>query len=116
MFDVFYIWAMLTWPMVVVVAPLIYFSRRRVAWRWWEAAAFVLPYAVWIALHSYVCLPKSLANLVELVGLLVALPCAAVLRIILARRLPQLPVAVVLQVLLILVLVFAYFTTPALPE
>jgi hypothetical protein len=114
--DLFYIWLHLTWPMAAVVAPLVFFSRRRVAWRWWEAAAFLLPYVAYFALGRYFPLPKSLANLGELGVILFGVPFAAVLRIALARRAPQLPVAVALQLALIVAPAFPYFSTPMLPE
>ena len=84
--------------------------------QWWEAAAFLLPYVAYLLLNNYFHLPKSLANLGELGVILVGVPFAALVRIALARRAPQLPVAVILQLVLIAAPVYEYFTTPMLPE
>ena len=49
----------------VVVVPVVWFTRRRVQWRWWQLAVFIVPFGVWFALLYAGWRPKTLANLGE---------------------------------------------------
>ena len=110
------LWWAFNWPVLAIVTPLVALSWRRVSWRWWEALALVVPYAVWLYLDTILHLPKSLSNLGELAVIVVGIPVAALIRVLAARRLPQMQMAVLLQVLLVGAIVFEYLTTPFRPE
>jgi len=70
----------------VIVGPLVWFTLRRVQWKWWESLAFFVPFAIWWGLISTTLRPKSLANLGECGFVSAAIVGAAVLRAILGRR------------------------------
>lgn len=116
MYDITLLWLVFSWPIILVVIPLVYFTKRRVNWRWWEGAALIVPFAIWLSLETVVDRPKSLANLFEYAAMVVAIPIAASVRILVAQRLPQLPVAAALQLALVVVIILVYFKTPLLPE
>ena len=111
-----YIWLRLTAITALLTAPIAFFGRRRVLWRSWELSAFVLPYVFWLWLDSTYHLPKSLANIGELGVILISVPIAASTRVLLGSRILRLPVAIILQVLLLVVIGWEYFSTPMLPE
>ena len=101
---------------LVLTLPIVVISRRRVTWRRWEVAAYVLPFWSWFWLTASGGRPKSLANLGEIGDLLVALPIVALVRVAIGRRRHEGVVAVLGQLSLVAVGVITYFATPMLPE
>nr|CAS02393.1 putative integron gene cassette protein [uncultured bacterium] len=100
----------------VFVAPTVYFGRHRVGWRAWELSAFVLPFLCWLALMAINLLPKTLSNLGEVFNIAVAIPIAAIFRVVLGKRLSQNKAATGMLVALCLNAIATYLLTPALPE
>ena len=101
---------------LVLTAPTVFFSRRRVAWQSWELLVFLLPFVIWIALESFGGRSKSISNIGELLGISLAIPIAALVRVALAKRVPQTLLAIVLFAAVCAVAVATYFLTPFLPE
>jgi len=100
---------------LVFVVPLVWFSRNRVQWKWWEGLAFVGPFAVWMLLPYLVSREKSISNLVEAFLISVTLVAGATLRVVIGRRgSPFVPVAI--QCCVVAVAIAIYILVPWLPE
>ena len=116
-------WIALTWIWVVhsaigavLSSPVLYLGRRRVHWGLLDLLAFVLPFAVWEALMVISSVGKSLANLIEPLVFSLAIPIAALLRVLVGARDRERAWSIGLVFLLCLVAVSVYWWTPALPE
>ncbi len=100
-----------------ISTPIIYFGRKRVRWEVWEIIAFILPCVAWsLLMGSDLSLGKSMANLGEPIFFAPAIPLAALIRVLLARALPERFVSVMLQLILCAIAVATFFLTPPLPE
>ena len=78
-----FLWSVHAAIATVLSAPIVFFARKRVHWRWWELSALVLPFAVWLILmHSELATGrKSIANLGEPYLFSLAIPLAALVRV-----------------------------------
>jgi peptidoglycan/LPS O-acetylase OafA/YrhL len=111
------IWLMHAGLAVVLTAPIVLLSLGRVEWRWWEASVFVLPFVIWAMLFtSELSLGKSLANLGEPFYFGFAIPAAALLRVVMARRVPERLCGAILVAAVCGAAVAVFFLTPPLPE
>jgi hypothetical protein len=99
-----------------VVAPLVWFTRRRVQWHVWESAVFVAPFGVWLALIYFGSQPKSLANLAECYIISCAIAVAALVQALFGKLPGNRLLPVALMTTVIAAGVAAYFLTPVLPE
>ena len=111
-----YLWSIYVGIGVVLTAPVVFLTRRRVEWQWWDLAGFILPFWVWMWLMTNSSRPKSLANLGEIGNLLIALAAVAVARALLGRRRGAVVAGVVGQVILVILAGMTYLLTPMLPE
>lgn len=99
-------------------APIVFLSRARVNWHYWEALALVLPFATW-TLFSFSSLAegkKSLSNLSEPVYLAIAIPIIASIRVIAGPRIPEGLFAGILLAVLCTLAAVLFFVIPPLPE
>ena len=113
-----WIWAMHAGIGAVLCGPIVFFSRRRVHWQWWELAAFVAPFLVWSALmfSELSTGRKSLSNLVEPFFLSAALPLAAVVRVLIGPRAGERAAAGSLLAALCVLAAGVFFIVPSLQE
>jgi uncharacterized membrane protein len=98
-------------------APIVFFGRKRVHWKLWELAAFVLPYCTWMVLLFLGATPsKTLANLVEPLLIGAVIPLAALVRALIGVRITEsLSAGTLVGVLCGIAAGLAMFTPP-LPE
>ena len=96
----------------IVAVPL---SWRRSAWRWWELAAFVVPFEVWFGAQALLPGRKSLSNLVELIALSAFLVLAVMVRACAGNRLTARH-ALAIQFGLCVIAALAFFLVPGIPE
>jgi hypothetical protein len=97
-------------------APVVFLGRRRVHWRATDLLALTLPFAVWSALVQASSRGKTLSNLGEPFLFALAIPVAALLRVIAGRRTDEKITSIVLVAALCLVAAAVYCLTPSLPE
>src|SRR5437016_2059924 len=100
---------------LVVVGPLVWFTRRRVSWKWWEFLALLVPFGIWWALISTTLRPKSLANLGECGYISIAIVVAAAVRVLLGRRGDARWVPITLFLGVVAASLGTYFLTPPWP-
>jgi hypothetical protein len=111
-----YVWERFALVTAAALAPIVFLSRRRVEWRWWELASIVLPFGLWCVLSLLVPRPKSMANIGEIGILMLGIVALAVLRVAVGRQPASLRLAWLGQIGLLLLVTIVYFTTPELPE
>ena len=99
----------------VLSAPIVFFGRKRARWQAWELIAFVFPFSLWMLLSFLGSRPKSMANFVEPFYVAVAIPLAALGRVVLGGKKPV-EHSWLLILLLCGVAVATYFVVPSLPE
>jgi hypothetical protein len=110
----------------VLTVPIAILGWRRTRWSLWDLAAFILPYGLWAALMAVPATGpfptawpgwpgKSLANLVECLVISLAIPVAALARVIIGARGRDGAIPAGL-IGLCGVAAFTFFLTPALPE
>jgi hypothetical protein len=114
---------LLIWMVHAVIAaipsaPIVFFGRKRVRWRFWELLVLVLPFIVWCLLmfSELSTGRKSLSNLGEPVCFALAVPVAALVRVAVASRIPERPCAAVLIAMACMVAAGVFFVVPPLPE
>jgi hypothetical protein len=110
------IWGVHSMIGAVLSAPVIVLGRRRVHWGLLDLLAFLLPFAVWLSLMNASSAGKSLANLGEPIYFGLAIPAAALVRVIVGAHVEERACSVGLVGLLSLVAAGVYWWTPALPE
>ena len=111
-----WIWCLHSLIGAVLSAPIVLLGHKRVHWGLLDLLAFLLPFAAWGALMNFSSQGKSLANLAEPFFFGLAIPVAALVRVILGPHAQERAYAISLIGLLTLVAVSVYCWTPALPE
>ena len=111
-----WIWGIHSLIGAVLSAPIVLLGHKRVNWGLLDLLAFLLPFAVWGALMNLSGQGKSLANLAEPFFFGLAIPVAALVRVILGPHAQERACTISLIGLLILVAASVYWWTPALPE
>jgi hypothetical protein len=110
------IWAVHSAIGAVLSAPIVLLGRRRVHWGLLDLLAFLLPFAAWLALMYTSRVGKSLANLGEPIFFGLAIPFAALVRVIVGAHIEERACSIGLVGLLSLVAAGVYWWTPSLPE
>ena len=111
-----WIWGLHSSIGAVLSAPIVLLGHKRVHWGLLDLLAFLLPFAVWGALMNVSGQGKSLANLAEPFFFALAIPVAALVRVILGPHAQERACTISLVCLMILVAASVYWWTPALPE
>jgi len=111
-----WLWVLHSVTGAVLSAPVVYFGRKRVHWSALDLLAFLLPFAVWVALMNASSMGKSLANLIEPVFFSFAIPIAALVRLMAGAQAKERAWSIGLVALLCLTAAGVYLWTPALPE
>jgi hypothetical protein len=112
-----YIWTIHAAIGATLSAPVVFLGRERARWSRWDLLAFVLPFGVWLGLMVALGgAGKSLANLGEPFYFSLAIPVAALVRVVLGPRVPGRACSLVLVALLCLTAAGVYWWTPPLPE
>jgi hypothetical protein len=111
-----WIWVVHAVIAAVLSAPIAFFGRKRVRWSLLDLLAFILPFAVWLALMAANSVGKSLANLGEPFYFSFAVPIAALIRVIGGHHAGERALSVVLVALLCFAAAGVYWWTPSLPE
>ena len=103
---------------LVMTVPIVTKTRAKVHWYWIDSLGMVVPFGVWFALVGFCGLvPKNIPNvLFEPFILSLALPAAAVVRVLVRERLPHVVVLVTSLMLLSGVGVGIYFAVPTIGE
>lgn len=116
--TLFLIWAIFACPAACLAGLVIFFGRRRVDSKGWEALVFVIPFGIWACLMAsdLSVNQKSLGNLGEPIYFTAAIPVVALVRVVVGRRLPQTPFAVALIVLVSTIAIATFFLVSPLPE
>jgi len=75
----------------VLSAPIVLFGARRVQWRAWELLAFILPFGAWWFLTSRPgpSSRKGISNIGEPLIFSLAIPLAALTRLLLDKRVSE---------------------------
>jgi hypothetical protein len=62
-----YLWVVHAVLALPVVAPLVWFTRKRIHWSWTEGLVFAFPFAAWMTLMigAWIGPTKTLSNLAE---------------------------------------------------
>jgi hypothetical protein len=110
------IWAVHSAIGAVLSVPVVLLGRRRVHWGLLDLLAFLLPFAVWVALMNASSAGKSLANLGEPIYFGLAIPVAALVRVIVGVHIEERTCSIGLVGLLSFVAAGVYWWTPLLPE
>jgi hypothetical protein len=110
------IWALHSAVGSVLSAPVVLLGRRRVHWGLLDLLAFLVPFAAWLALMYTSWVGKSLANLGEPIFFGLAIPVAALVRVIVGAHIEERACSIGLVGLLSLVAAGVYWWTPSLPE
>ena len=105
-------WLIYLLPGVLLCLPICYLGRKRAQFMTWELIVFVLPFVAWLILFS-VTKSKTLGNLVEAAVLGGVIPIAAIVRVLLGRRVNRILVA---TSLITLQCVFAIFLAKTFPD
>lgn len=115
---ILWVWAMHTGIAGVLTAPVVFLSRKRVRWRYWELLVLVLPFSVWsVLMFSELSTGrKSLANLVEPLYFAAAVPLGALVRVVVGTRIPERVCAGGLIAGICIVAGAVFFLVPPLPE
>jgi hypothetical protein len=100
----------------VLSVPVVLMGRRRVHWGLLDLLAFLLPFAVWLALLNASLVGKSLANLGEPIYFGLAIPVAALVRVIVGAHIEERACSIGPVGVLSLVAAGVYWWTPSLPE
>ena len=101
----------------VLSAPIVFFGRKRVHWRFWELLVLILPFIVWyLLMFSELAIGKSIANLGEPVFFALAVPVAALARVVISSRVPERLCAASLIATVCVVAASVFFIVPSLPE
>jgi hypothetical protein len=110
------IWVIHSVAGVALSAPFVKLGRKRVHWGLLDLLAFLLPFAVWVALMNISDQGKTLANLIEPLIFGLAIPVAALIRVIVGPHAEERASSISLVAALCLVAAGVYKFTPALPE
>lgn len=110
------LWALYLGALVPLSAVVWFFGRKRVRWNLWDLAILVIPYAAWVSLMVVSSKGKSLSNLAESLYLGGIASMAPVARLIIADRINQKLLALLLVGFLCLVAAGFWALMPALPE
>ncbi|MBN8458101.1 MAG: hypothetical protein J0M04_09695 [Verrucomicrobia bacterium] len=103
----------------VVVSPVVFLTRQRVRWQWWELFAVVIPFGVWAAMmcSDMSTGSKTLSNFViEPCVLSLALAFGALARVSMSARIPEKTASAAILVGLCLVAAGVFWMIPALGE
>jgi len=101
----------------VLSAPVVFFGREKVDWRYWELLVLILPFGVWcLLMFSNLSTGKSLANLSEPFYFAFAVPVAAIVRLAVGSQIPQQLCAAFLVAAICVVAAGVFFIVPPLPE
>jgi len=112
-----WIWLVHAVIAAVLSAPVVFFGRERVHWRYWELLVLILPFTVWcLLMFSRLSTGKSLANLGEPFYFALAVPVAAFVRVAISSQVPQRLCAAVLIATICVVAAGVFFIVPSLPE
>ena len=112
-----YIWVMHAVVAAVLSTPIVFLGRKRVHWGPLDFMAFVLPFGVWLVLSEFSePTGKSLANLIEPVYFSLAIPLAALFRVIVGARVREWACSTSLVALVCLTAACVFWLTPPLPE
>ncbi len=111
-----WIWGVHSVIGAVLSSPVVFLGRKRVHWGRLELLAFLLPFAVWAALMNESSTGKSLGNLGEPFLFAVAIPVAAMVRVIVGAHVEEKVMSIILVASLCLCAAGVYWLTPALPE
>ena len=116
--SLIFVWSVHAVIATVLSAPIVFFGRRRVHWRWWELSALVLPFAVWsfFMLSDLATGRKSIANVGEPYFFSFAIPLAALVRVWLGTRFDERLSSAVLIGTLCAVAASVFVFVPSLPE
>lgn len=111
-----WIWSLHTVIGAVLCSPIVFFGRKRVHWTFLDLLALLLPFTIWLGLMMFLGTGKSLANLIEPVFISLALPVAALIRVLVGPRASERVVSIGLVALLCVTGIGVYGLTPPLPE
>ena len=102
----------------VLSAPVVFLSRRRVHWRYWELLVLVLPFTVWaILMFSELSTGrKSLSNLIEPFYIAAAIPVVVLVRVVVGSRVPERVLSCFLIAVMCIVAGGVFFFVPPLAE
>jgi hypothetical protein len=106
------------WPVhvitaIVLSAPLLYFGRRRVSWQPLDCLPLVCPYGIWFVLTLLKPIGKNdLDSVGEPFLLSFAVALAALVRVMIGRKIPERTVSITLTGLLCIAAVVFYFCDP----
>ena len=116
-FPILPIWGVHAAIAVVLTAPIVFFGRKRLRWKWWELLAFVLPFAVWAILMSSELAEerKTVWNIPEGLYFAVAVPLAALVRVAVGSRRREPVWAAALLVALCAIAAAVFFLVPPWP-
>jgi hypothetical protein len=78
-------WLIYLLPGVLLCLPICYLGRKRAQFMPWELSVFVLPFTAWLILFS-MSKDKTLGNLVEAAIIGGVIPLAAIIRVLLGKR------------------------------
>ena len=109
-------WIVFLIPSLPVCLAVWSLGRKRVQWNILDFLILLAPYLVWMALAIVGSLPKSMSNVIEILGLGLAVNLAPIIRLVLPRRWNGKMVAATLLVLACGVAAGIYFSVPCLPE
>jgi hypothetical protein len=101
---------------VTFSAPVVVLGRNRAKWRLADLAALVVPFGVWLACILVDSTGKSLSNIGECFAISLAMPLAALGRVVTGPLKHQYIWSGALLAALCLVSVAVYCLTPSLPE
>ncbi len=107
-------WIIYVLPGVLLLLPLWYWGRKRARFMWWELSVFILPFIIWLCFFLR-AKDKSLGNFVEAFILGVAVPVAALIRIIIGSNLNRSFLAAGLMFLICAVAVLLGTMFPEVP-
>jgi hypothetical protein len=110
------IWAVHSAIGALLSVPVVLMGRRRVHWGLSDLLAFLVPFAVWLALMNASSVGKSLSNLGEPIYFGLAIPVAALVRVIVGAHFEERACSIGLVSLLSLGAAGVYWWTPSLPE
>ncbi len=100
----------------VLSAPIVFFGRKRAHWQACELIAFLMPFSFWALFMFLGSRSKSMANFGEFVVVALAIPLAALGRVVVGGGKKQLEYSWLWILLLCGIAVATYFVVPSLPE
>ncbi len=103
-------------PSLPVCLAVWFLARKRVQWNTLDFLILVVPYVLWMILAVVVNLPKSMSNLIELLGLGLAVALAPIIRLIPPKGWDGKLIAAILLIAACAGAAGIYFFVPCLPE